>query len=64
MGRPADPWCGHDRVGRPARLKMLQIVSAFAVSGLLVGIVSVNIWYREFRKATPPMPALDDLNVW
>lgn len=45
-------------------MKALHVALAFALSGWLVGIVSLNVWYREYRKAKPTAPVVNDLNVW
>lgn len=45
-------------------MKTDQILSVLAISGLLAGVVALNRWYRKFRKTKPPVPAVDDLNIW
>ncbi len=47
-----------------ATVRALHVALAFAMSGWLVGIVSLNVWYREYCKGKPMTPVVDDLNVW
>ena len=60
----APAWIAPNAMGGTTAMRALHVALAFALSGWLVGIVSLNVWYREYRKNKSAAPAVNDLNVW
>jgi hypothetical protein len=41
-----------------------EFIAGLAVSGVMIGVVKLNLWYRRYRKQNPFTIERNDYNTW